>query len=386
MTFKIVHGGWKQEFEEALQTDGSALRIICPFIKTNALENLLPPRETPIQVITRFNLSDFADRVSDVRALRKLLEVGARVRGVRNLHAKLYMFGSSRAMVTSANITETAMRRNHEFGVVASDPAAVDRCLSYFDELWERAGEDLRPEQLDAWAQTVADHRHMGGRLAGRPDLRDFGVDAEFMEHSPVPTPFSIHDAPQAFVKFSGRSNDRVPLSLPVIEELGGSAFHRVACYPTTRRPRSVVDGAVMFTGRFVEGPDIRVFGRGIGSEHIPGRDEATTEDLDLRPWKKEWSNYVRLDRVEFVDGTLADGVSLYDMMGDLGHDSFASTQRNHARGEGNTDPRLAYSQHPAVKLSTEGFEWLTESLERALQRHGRVPENMLATLDWPDA
>lgn len=289
-------------------------------------------------------------------------------------------------MVASANITEAALRRNHEFGVVASDPATVVRCLSYFDEMWERAGEDLRPGQLDVWAQKVADHRRRGGSLAGRPDLRDYGADAEFQEHSPVPTPFSIHDAPQAFVKFSGRSNDRVPLWLPVLAELERSAFHRVACYPTTRRPRSVKDGAVMFTGRFAEGPDICVFGRGIGSEHVPGRDEATPEDLDLRPWKKEWSNYVRLDRVEFVDGTLADGVSLYEMMGELGHDSFASTQRNHARGHGNTDPRQAYLQQPAVELSTEGFEWLTESLERALLRHGRVPENMLATLDWPDA
>ena len=35
----------------------------------------------------------------------------ARVRGVRNLHAKLYIFGESRAIITSCNLTEAALTR-----------------------------------------------------------------------------------------------------------------------------------------------------------------------------------------------------------------------------------------------------------------------------------
>ena len=48
-----------------------------------------------------------------------LLDAGARVRGIRKLHAKLYLFGASRAVITSANLTKSALDSNHEFGLVA---------------------------------------------------------------------------------------------------------------------------------------------------------------------------------------------------------------------------------------------------------------------------
>ena len=30
MTFRLIDGGWEDEFREALRTDASELRIICP--------------------------------------------------------------------------------------------------------------------------------------------------------------------------------------------------------------------------------------------------------------------------------------------------------------------------------------------------------------------
>ena len=116
MTIRLIDGGWGKEFADALRVDASELRIICPFIKLGALESLLSHQPSKVQVITRFNLADFAEGVSDVAGLRKLLDSGASVRGVRNLHAKLYLFGESRAMITSANLTSAALGWNHEFG------------------------------------------------------------------------------------------------------------------------------------------------------------------------------------------------------------------------------------------------------------------------------
>ena len=121
MTIRLVDVGWGKELIEALRADASEFKIICPFIKAGALDRLLSTRPKLIQVITRFNLADFADGVSDLAALRRLLIAGARVRGVRDLHAKLYLFGASRAIITSANLTEAALNRNHEFGMVSQD-------------------------------------------------------------------------------------------------------------------------------------------------------------------------------------------------------------------------------------------------------------------------
>ena len=71
----------------------------------------------PLKVITRFNLDDFAGEVSDISALRLLLQAGAQIRGIKNLHAKLYLIGGGHVILTSANLTDAALRRNHELGI-----------------------------------------------------------------------------------------------------------------------------------------------------------------------------------------------------------------------------------------------------------------------------
>jgi hypothetical protein len=84
MIFRLVDAGWDRELRSALHIDATALRIICPFIKVGALERLLDGRHPSIiQVITRFNLNDFAEGVSDITALRVLLDAGAQIRGCR---------------------------------------------------------------------------------------------------------------------------------------------------------------------------------------------------------------------------------------------------------------------------------------------------------------
>jgi hypothetical protein len=102
MSFRIVDTGWDKVLGDALRADSSRVRIVCPFIKKRAVARLLK-RDKPkaLQVITRFNLDDFSEGVSDIAALQLLLDKGAHIRGVRNLHAKLYLFGANRAIVTS---------------------------------------------------------------------------------------------------------------------------------------------------------------------------------------------------------------------------------------------------------------------------------------------
>ena len=211
MTFRLVDGKWDEEFTEALCDDASELRIICPFIKVGALQRLLRHSPTRVQVITRFNLGDFADRVSDVAALRKLLKAGARVRGVRNLHAKLYLFGKKRAIVTSCNLTEAALSRNHELGIVTTDGTIIQKCLEYFDNLWCEAGEDLVLDTVEDWERTVTDYLLKGGRPHARGGLGDCGVNTGIIETSPAQVPIVVSTSSQAIVKFPGIGQRTLP-------------------------------------------------------------------------------------------------------------------------------------------------------------------------------
>ena len=384
MTSRVVDRNWESEFEEALRLDATELRIVSPFIKARALTKLLSDPPARVRVITRFNLEDFAQGVSDIRALRLLLDAGAAVRGIRNLHAKLYVFGSARAMITSANLTEAGMIRNHEFGVVTAENRTVAACSDYFERLWNKADADLSGRTLATWENTINRRLTCGGRIAASDDLPDHGVDiglSRMREDGNAPV---FDDRKQAFVKFLGQGHDRAALSRKVLEEVDGSGCHWALAYPENKRPRSVRDGAVMFISRMVKGGDTRIFGRGIGLAYKPGRDDATQADIDRRKWKSVWPRYIRVHDVEFVNGTLANGVSLRRLMDSLRARCFASTTRNAAVGRGNTNPRFAIRNHAAVELSGDGAAWVKRELETKFDAHGRIPKRTLRRLDWP--
>jgi hypothetical protein len=382
MTLRLVDAAWGTELVQALQADTSALRIICPFIKLGALERLLTLGPKSIQVVTRYNLDDFAAGVSDIAALRRILAAGGQVRGIRNLHAKLYLFGASRAIVTSANLTFAALDHNHEFGAVTQDAESIAVCQAYFDRLWKLGGTDLSPGQLDAWNETVTAHRAAGGQPGAGTTLGDFGARAGIGPSPPTTLPVVVADAAQAFVKFLGESNNRVPRSCETVEELQRAGCHRVLAYPASKRPRRVKDDALMYIARLTEQPnDIRIFGRAIGMAYVDGRDDATPADIALRSWRVTWSRYIRVHHAEFVAGTMANGVSLNELMDELGANAFAATQRNAAKGSGNTNPHRAYLQAADVQLSAQGLAWLRDRLQAAFDEHGTIPNDVLATI-----
>lgn len=392
----LVDAGWISVLKDAVAADRSSLRIVCPFIKERAIRRLLKgTRSNHVHVITRFNLADFGEGVSDTGALRFLLDRGAQIRGIRGLHAKLYLIGQ-RAIVTSANLTEAALTRNHELGLVSTDGGIVKACNAYFEKLWNEAGADLTAAMLDAWDGKIADILAFRHRPTSTPGLTDQGTVVA-MPGGPVSVTPPISqasdnerirwtEAPQAFVKFFGESTNRADRDRLVLDEVRRSGCHWACTYPKGKRPRQVKDGAIMFMGRMMREPaDILIYGRAIAIRHQEGRDDATADDIAQREWKTKWPHYVRVHHAEFLAGTLENGVSLNKLMDELGADAFAATQRNAARGEGNTEPRRAYMQQAAVRLSAEGLDWLNIRMEEAFVSHGRFGPTEFAQLDWPE-
>lgn len=382
---KFIENGWKKELLGAFSQDTSALRIVCPFIKEPIIRELLEvAAPSDIRIITRYNLDDFYSGVSDPSALRLLLKKGAKIRGVKNLHSKMYLFGSSRAVVTSANLTKAALTKNHEFGFVSADSGVISSCEDYFQNLWGKIfSEDLTTAKLDDWDVRITAKKVAAGGLPPSAGLGDEGDDVGLPPISPIMNEGWPTESRQAFVKFFGSAKDREAHNLKVIEEVDRSGCFYACTYPKRKRPGAVQDGAIMFMSRLVKDPyDIVVFGRAIGMKHVRGRDEATREEILLRDFKKTWSNYIRVhDPVFFVAGTLENGVSLNELMNSLGPSAFASTKRNASTGIGNTTPSKAYSQQAHVELSEEGLAWLNEKLQAAFNKHGTIPADEISKL-----
>lgn len=384
--FNLVDHDWDKALDECVSFDHSSIRVVCPFIKCRAAHRLLkygPPGK--IQIITRFNLGDFGAGVSDVSALKMFLDNGAEVRGVRNLHAKLYLFGQSRAVVTSANLTEAGLTRNHELGFVARDAEIVGACHTYFDDLWRRAGENLTIERLEHWSDMVTRHLVSGASPMTSAGLGDEGIDAGLVpDIVPVVMNPAFNESRQAFVKFFGEGANRVSMKMSVLDELEQSGAHWACTYPRGKRPRQVQDGDTLYIGRLVHPNDTVIFGRAIGMRHEEGRDDATERDIVKRNWKAKWPHYIRVHNGEFVKGTLENGISLNALMDSLEANAFEVTARHAAEKRGNTNPRRAYRQQAAVQLSAAGAGWLNERLEAAFSKCGKLTPAELKTLDWP--
>ena len=383
MTLRVVNGNWRREFADGIKRGAGELRIVSPFIKAGALEDIRFGRAKPVRVITRFNLSNFADGVSDIGALRILLDRRASIRGIRNLHAKLYLFGEARAIVTSANLTAAGLARNHEFGIVTEAPAIIAKCLDYFEELWRLGQRDLESAQLEEWDRALAAHRERGDRPAGSGNLPDFGAAAAPAGPLNGRIPPIFTEASQAFVKLTGTSSNRCPLSSSTLEWVRWSGCHRAVNY--SQPSRIVQDGDVMFISRLTDEPGMRIFGRAIATRHRDGIDIVSKKDLERSSWKKRWPYYVRLHDAEFLNGTMRNGISIYELTEELGVESFARTQERARNGERNIDIRGTWQQKPHIRLSEQGFMWLNERLQAAFERHGTIAEATLAGLDKPD-
>lgn len=386
---RLVDRGWAAEMHSGLSRDSTSLKIVCPFITERVLTKLLHEHQPGgLRVVTRFNLADFASGVSDIGALRSALDAGGQVRGLRGLHSKVFIFGSSRAVVTSANLTSRGLDGNREFGCVSEQREFIDACTAYFDEIWAMSSPDVTYAQLQEWQDLVDHHLDRGGRPAAALDLPDFGAvppAAPVRELPEAAPPGWPAESPHAFVKFFGQGHNRLFRSAASLDVVDASGCHWACTYPRAKRPRAVRDGATLFVGRLVRQPnDTMIFGRVIGRAHRPGVDEATTADIEARPFKNKWPNYIRVHHGEFVAGILGNGVSLGDLMTDLKSDSFASTRRNARRGSGNTDPRKALRQQAHVQLTPQAAAWLTTKLEEAFAAHGTIPADTLDELDWP--
>jgi hypothetical protein len=139
---EIVRSPWQRVLLEAASRTREKLRIASPYIKSDAARSVLDvvPARLPISVLTDFHLRSFEAGASDLGAFDLLFQRGAAVRHRQRLHAKLYVFDTEQAIVTSGNLTPSGLSRNLEYGVALRDPDLVERIATEFDSLFLARG------------------------------------------------------------------------------------------------------------------------------------------------------------------------------------------------------------------------------------------------------
>ncbi len=269
-----------------------------------------------VQVITRYNLNDFWTKASDLKALEKLVKNGVEVKGVKDLHSKVYIFGDDSVIITSANFTYGGFILNKEFGIVSNNQAIVSNSVSYFQSLWNCTDTLLSECKIDEFKKELSEISKKTIPII----LKDYGESQ--MK--------GVVRNKGYFVKFYGRGHKRASPDKDVRGQINEVHCHFALTYPNNKkgyRPRQIKDGDVVFIAQMIEGGGYAIFGKAIARSHDDKRDYASQEDINQCPEKERYPVYIRVHSGEFIDTTLYECPDMKNLMQVFNAYSFRSTK-----------------------------------------------------------
>ncbi|MYC35150.1 MAG: hypothetical protein F4X64_18535 [Chloroflexi bacterium] len=132
MRVQSIKSPWGATFDRFAGSIQESAIIAAPYITRQPVERLaskLRSRRASVRVdvLTNLHADSLIDGSLDIGALAWLCEQipGTTVRHLRYLHAKAYVADEHTAIVTSSNLTNGGLFRNHELGVSITDPGGV---------------------------------------------------------------------------------------------------------------------------------------------------------------------------------------------------------------------------------------------------------------------
>ena len=366
---EIIEKNWLNVFLKELKNSNEVL-LISPFVTYNIVDHLIKNKDSAkIKLITRFDLNDFRSKVSSLSALKRLVELGFEIKGIKGLHSKSYIFDNKSVIIGSANFTSGGFFKNYEFGILSNDIVLVEKSTHYFESLWNISGDILNLQQISEWESIIKNSK----KTPEIKPLPDFGKYANLLNISPEK---------KVYIKFYGTSEYRTSQKRNTRDIISETHCHWALTFSGKKgRPRKYNDGDVVYIARMLDTHDYAIFGRGIALRHFDQRDVASKEDIGKIDWKKEWPIYIRVKDTEFIDTHLKDCPSMNNLINELKYDCFQSTYKKHLEGEDEINPRLSLRRQADIELSTLGAEWLEGKFQEIKSKKGSVPEDFLSNL-----
>lgn len=151
---------WRGDLARVATAAERSLVVAAPFIKDDEAAWFCAQLRPDIEVLTLANVDARAvsESALDISALRRLAAASdtSRLVALSGLHAKVYVADETVAIVTSGNLTTSALDRNIEYGVQIDEPELVRRVrrdmISFSrlgSEVDDSAFNDLAPIQAE---------------------------------------------------------------------------------------------------------------------------------------------------------------------------------------------------------------------------------------------
>ena len=161
---KTLVSPWINVFENLVASASVSLVICSPYIGRGPCEriamNLFQRGATNLSVLVLTNLSrdNMLSGATDVSALADMCQAlpQMRVRFLPNLHAKIYVADKHQAIVTSANMTDSGLFRNLEYGIHVDEEVLVYQIASDLAQ-FASLGASITLEQLRQFEAIVTE-------------------------------------------------------------------------------------------------------------------------------------------------------------------------------------------------------------------------------------
>lgn len=124
---KIITTPWKNELLELVSTAKKSIKIITPFIKENVCQELLSSKQSQakFELITSFKFSHFCSGKSDLSAFDIITAANGKIKINPRIHSNIYLFDDKKAIISSANLSNSGLLNNFEYGILLYDKIMV---------------------------------------------------------------------------------------------------------------------------------------------------------------------------------------------------------------------------------------------------------------------
>ncbi len=126
-SFTIIKNPWLDDFNKLLKNAEKEILLASPYIKLDIARLITTNVKTSVKTryLNSFKLTNYYQGSSDLEALKLFLDKGVSVKSHHQLHAKVFIFDSIRAVVTSSNLTYGGLENNYEYGLLVDDESLV---------------------------------------------------------------------------------------------------------------------------------------------------------------------------------------------------------------------------------------------------------------------
>lgn len=396
MTIKIINRDFGGMFYNLLESTENEISIISPFIGLKTALSLTEWIEQnpniKCNIITRFNREEFIRGASSIEGLEHLVNAGANLFALQDLHTKLYIFDKHSVIMGSANFTFKGFYKNHEFGLyMENEPQFSNECQDYFNVLISMITSD---GDWKITLERIIKERQLVNKIIkdrkGKEGLNEFnqakwGAKIDLEKQQDTTPQIGEHDFLEDAIKGTASSTSRTGIWLK-FEGTSENRINNNEVYLNRKRrineyinrtffpvrPTGIKEGDLLFLTVVSKDKDNNEVPIIVGYAKTSGYSENNkidTNDPKYIKWNNRFPYYVEFTSGKFLDTSIKHGISLIELYRELKNNVYPSTVNNPETRIESIKKRHHQKSH--LQITEYAGDYLLSKLENLFEKYG---------------